>query len=84
MRVLARCFAHVSVVDLDDEIQELVRLAVLVLHPEEVERLVQGEVEAVLPGHVQRGVLQVAVRHSGVDQFPFAILSHYSDLRNNE
>lgn len=39
--------------DLDIEVQELIWLAVPVLEAEEVERLVQSQMEAVLATHVQ-------------------------------
>lgn len=55
--ILSGCFAHVSVVNLYDEIEKLVWLAVLILHPQEVERLVKSKVEAILSRHIQGGAL---------------------------
>lgn len=56
----------VALSDLQIELQVFIRLALLVLDPEEVEGLVEGQVEAVLAAHVHGRALQVAVGHPRV------------------
>ena len=66
--------------DLDIEIQEFIWFAMPILEAEEVERLVQGEVEAILATYVERGAFEVTMGGPCVFEAPGVVLALYGDL----